>query len=95
MIQHADIEWALHVGSRVPRIWRRRLGVVHIPPVHLKCSIPWGDDSLSRIFEILKANDFRIVAGVDSDEVSAFVSRVESAGQSGEWKSMARQNVIV
>jgi hypothetical protein len=36
------------------------------------------------IFETLEANSFRIVAGVDSDEVSAFVRRVESAAQSGE-----------
>jgi hypothetical protein len=36
------------------------------------------------IFETLKKNDFRIVAGVDSSEVSAFVNRRESAEQSGE-----------
>jgi serine/threonine protein kinase len=40
--------------------------------------------SFIAIFETLEANDFRIVAGVDSDEVSAFVSRVESAAHSGE-----------
>jgi serine/threonine protein kinase len=40
--------------------------------------------SFIAIFEILKKNDFRIVAGVDSDEVSAFISRVESAAQFGE-----------
>jgi hypothetical protein len=45
---------------------------------------PWGGLSFIRIFEILKANGFQIVAGVDSEEVSAFVSRVESAAQSGE-----------
>jgi hypothetical protein len=38
--------------------------------------------SFIAIIETLKANDFRIVAGVDSDEVSAFVSGVESAAQS-------------
>jgi serine/threonine protein kinase len=38
------------------------------------------------IIEILKRNAFRIMAGVDSDEVSAFVSGVESAAQSGELK---------
>jgi hypothetical protein len=32
----------------------------------------------------LKANRFQITAGVDSDEVSAFVSRVESSEQAGE-----------
>jgi hypothetical protein len=36
------------------------------------------------IFETLEANAFRIVTGVDSAEVSAFVSRVESAAQFGE-----------
>jgi hypothetical protein len=40
--------------------------------------------SFIAIFETLKANDFGIVAGVDSAEVSAFVSRVESMMQSGE-----------
>jgi hypothetical protein len=43
-----------------------------------------GGPSFIGIFETLKENGFRIVAGVDSDEVSAFVSRVESAGQSDE-----------
>jgi hypothetical protein len=38
--------------------------------------------SFIAIIETLKANDFRIVAGVDSDEVSAFVNRIESAAQS-------------
>jgi serine/threonine protein kinase len=38
--------------------------------------------SFIAIIETLKANDFGIVAGVDSDEVSAFVSRVESGVQS-------------
>jgi hypothetical protein len=36
------------------------------------------------IFESLKVNDFQIVAGVNSEEVSAFVSRVESEAQSGD-----------
>jgi serine/threonine protein kinase len=40
--------------------------------------------SFIAIFETLKNNDFRIVAGVDSEEVSAFVSRVESAAESHE-----------
>jgi hypothetical protein len=33
---------------------------------------------------MLRQNTFRIVAVVDSDEVSAFLSRIESAEQSGE-----------
>jgi hypothetical protein len=47
---------------------------------------PIAEEELSfiDIFETLKANAFQIVAGVDSDEVSAFVRRVESAVQSGE-----------
>jgi hypothetical protein len=38
------------------------------------------------IVERLKQNGFEIVAGVDSEEVSAFVARVESAEQSGNWE---------
>jgi hypothetical protein len=38
--------------------------------------------SFSDIFEILKQNEFRIECDVDSAEVSAFVSWVESAEQS-------------
>jgi hypothetical protein len=34
----------------------------------------------------LKLNRFNIVAPVDSDEVSAFIARVESAEQSGNWE---------
>jgi hypothetical protein len=47
---------------------------------------PSSGEELSFIasFEILKRNGFRIVAGVDSDEVTAFISRVESAAQFGE-----------
>jgi hypothetical protein len=40
--------------------------------------------SFISIIETLKANDFGIVTGVDSDEVSTFVGRVESATESGE-----------
>jgi hypothetical protein len=40
--------------------------------------------SFIAIIETLKKNDFRIVSGVDSEEVSAFVGGVESAEQSGE-----------
>jgi hypothetical protein len=36
-------------------------------------------DSFNTILEILKQNDFRIEDGVDSVDVSAFVSWVESA----------------
>jgi hypothetical protein len=36
------------------------------------------------IIETLKENHFRIVSGVDSDEVSAFVSGIESAAESGD-----------
>jgi hypothetical protein len=39
--------------------------------------------SFIAMFETLKANDFRIM-GVDSTEVSAFFSCVESSAQSGE-----------
>jgi hypothetical protein len=44
--------------------------------------IPGTELSFIAIFETLKENNFRIVA--DSDEVSSFVSGVESAAQSGE-----------
>jgi hypothetical protein len=40
--------------------------------------------SFIAIFETLKKNGFHIVAGVECNEVSAFVSGVESAVQSGE-----------
>jgi hypothetical protein len=40
--------------------------------------------SFIAIFETLKKNGFHIVAGVEFNEVSAFVSGVESAVQSGE-----------
>jgi hypothetical protein len=46
--------------------------------------IPAKELSFIDIFEILKRNDFRIVSGVDSEEVSAFVRGVESAVQSDE-----------
>jgi hypothetical protein len=41
-----------------------------------------GDLSFAEIVARLKANRFEIMASVDSDEVSAFVSRVESSEQS-------------
>jgi hypothetical protein len=40
--------------------------------------------SFIAIVETLKAKNFQILAGVDSDKVSAFVSSFESAEQSGE-----------
>jgi hypothetical protein len=69
-------------------------GEVILPP-----DVPWfvseiiegglrrmaGDElSFIDIFETLMKNDFGIVSGVDSDEVSAFVREVGSAGQCGE-----------
>jgi hypothetical protein len=43
-----------------------------------------GRLSFAEIVARLKANCFKIIAGVDSDEVSAFVSPVESSEQAGE-----------
>jgi serine/threonine protein kinase len=40
--------------------------------------------SFIAIIETLKRNHFRIVSGVDSEEVSAFVSRIEGAAESGD-----------
>jgi hypothetical protein len=45
---------------------------------------PRRELSFIAIIETLKENDFRIVSGVDSDEVSAFVSGIESAAESGD-----------
>jgi hypothetical protein len=42
--------------------------------------------SLVDIVECLKETDFQTISGVDSEEVSAFVSWVESAEQSGKWE---------
>jgi serine/threonine protein kinase len=42
--------------------------------------------SFVRIVERLKENRFEIVAGVDSQEVAAFVAWVESVEQSGKWE---------
>jgi hypothetical protein len=49
----------------------------------LSSNSKWGN-SFRDIFDILKQNEFQIVRGVDSAEVSAFVSRVELAEQSVE-----------
>jgi hypothetical protein len=38
------------------------------------------------VVERLKENRFEIVAGVDSEEVAAFVAWVESVEQSGKWE---------
>jgi serine/threonine protein kinase len=46
-----------------------------------QCQISFVD-----IVARLKTNHFEILAGVDSEEVSGFVSWVESAEQSGEWE---------
>jgi hypothetical protein len=46
--------------------------------------------SFAEIVAQLKANRFQIMAGVDSDEVSAFVSRVESSQQAGEGNKRCR-----
>jgi hypothetical protein len=43
-----------------------------------------GGLSLAEIVARLKENRCEILEGVDSDEVSAFVSRVESSEQAGE-----------
>jgi hypothetical protein len=40
--------------------------------------------SFAEVVAQLKARRFEIMAGVDSDEVSTFVSRVESSEQAGE-----------
>jgi hypothetical protein len=42
--------------------------------------------SFADIVARLKENRFQIMAGVDSEEVSAFVSWVELAEQSGKWE---------
>jgi hypothetical protein len=42
--------------------------------------------SFAEIVKGLKGEGFEILAGVDSEEVSALVTRVEAAKQSGEWK---------
>jgi hypothetical protein len=47
---------------------------------------PHGRVSFVDIVERLKMKDFRIVPGVDAEEVSAFVAWVESAEQSGNWE---------
>jgi hypothetical protein len=48
----------------------------------------WGESkilfSFRNVFEILTSHDFKIVAGVDSAEVSAFVDWVEEVEQSRE-----------
>jgi serine/threonine protein kinase len=46
----------------------------------------WRQLSFIYIVKRLKENRFAIVAGVDSEEVSVFVARVESAEQSGNWE---------
>jgi hypothetical protein len=45
-----------------------------------------GSVSFTRIVGRLKENRFEIMAGVDSDEVSAFVAWLKSAEQTGKWE---------
>jgi hypothetical protein len=45
-----------------------------------------GGRSFVDIVGSLKENRFKIMAGVDCEEVSAFVTWVESAEQSGQWE---------
>jgi hypothetical protein len=46
--------------------------------------MPGEELSFIDIIEILEENDFGIVAGVDSAEVTAFISGIESSEQSGK-----------
>jgi hypothetical protein len=47
---------------------------------------PYGRPSVINIIDSLKQNEYQIMAGVDFDEVAAFVSWVESAEICGEWE---------
>jgi hypothetical protein len=42
------------------------------------------EPSFIEIIETLKNNDFRVLAEIASDKVTAFIRRVESAEESGE-----------
>jgi hypothetical protein len=46
------------------------------------------------IIDSLKENDFRIMSGVDYEEVSKFVTWAESSGQSGGFKQRHRVQII-
>jgi hypothetical protein len=45
-----------------------------------------GERSLVNIVERLKANRFEIIAGVDREDLSAFVTWLELADRSGKWE---------
>jgi hypothetical protein len=70
---------ALPVPTGVPLFVSRMIEEVRLP--ESQCRLSFVD-----IIEDLKENRFEIVAGVDSEEVSAFVAPVESAEQSGRWE---------
>jgi hypothetical protein len=73
------------------------LDMVVSDDIHLAVAAAWVYESLFYTFPLSSVlflnevvlflkNRFAIVAGVDSEEVSAFVARVESAEQSGNWE---------
>jgi serine/threonine protein kinase len=51
--------------------------------------------SFINIFSRLKANDFRILSGIDPEEVSAFVRWVESSEETGEWEYRHTQQIHI
>jgi serine/threonine protein kinase len=67
------------VPARVPLFFLRMITDGRLP--ESRCRLSFAD-----ILGRLKVIRFEIVAGVDSEEVSAFVARVESAEQSGHWE---------
>jgi serine/threonine protein kinase len=69
----------LPVPAGVPDFVSRMIEDGRSPASH--CRLSFVD-----IVERLKRNRFAIMAGVDSEEVSAFVAQVESAEQSGNWE---------
>jgi hypothetical protein len=52
-----------------------------------------GGLSFIAVFQTLQANGFRIVSGVDSGDVSAFISRAESAAESDESPAIFRDEL--
>jgi serine/threonine protein kinase len=69
----------LPVPARVPEFVLQMIEEGRSP--ESPCGLSFVD-----IVERLKENRFAIVAGVDSEEVSTFVARIESAEQSGNWE---------
>jgi serine/threonine protein kinase len=67
------------VLARVPAFVSRMIEDGQLP--ESQCRLSFVD-----IVERLKENCFEIVTGVDSEEVSAFAARVESAEQSANWE---------